>query len=414
MNACKARTLDLVKRGFSLVYSNLFVTEEDALQLRHTVVCELDGKLGGLERPDYQWSDAIAREVYTIGMTMYGMSRSVPCTKCLAVKPISGAEQGALKELENEYITLRRRLHPMSAGFDYGSLSNIHAIEFKSTQFNRLYLKLLELRAGYVCSFCSGTGWRMERNLSPLPTIALDGSGSVCAATTGLEMVRRTTIRAPSSQEKTPGFLRPINTPACPSAATADLLRTSGDLRKTRRGMTADLFAEALNSDVYADDFKSLLNWKGKDDEITDPLTLHTIQDFIRSRMGTDDGIKPYANVWVKKVYPVAKIKPGQMTSGMKVVAGKMKHANGEPYAPPKTLHLKKLWIRVRGQGSCFCINREGHHESNSIYFEMGPDKCWQRCFCTDDTVGSSGKTCQIFNTGYRGGKGLPSALSKL
>lgn len=54
------------KRGFSLVFRHLYVTEEDALQLRHTVVCELDGQIGSLQCPEYhhQWSDAIAREVY--------------------------------------------------------------------------------------------------------------------------------------------------------------------------------------------------------------------------------------------------------------------------------------------------------------------------------------------------------------
>lgn len=65
------------KRGFSLVFRNLFVTKEEALQLRHTAVCELDGRMGSLEYPEYQWSDAIVRAVYTIGMTMYGMSRSL-------------------------------------------------------------------------------------------------------------------------------------------------------------------------------------------------------------------------------------------------------------------------------------------------------------------------------------------------
>jgi len=410
------------KRGFSLVFHNLFVTREDALQLRHTVVCELDGQIGSLECPKHQWSDAISREVYTIGMAMYGKIRSVPCTNCSNTEPMSGAEQGTLKELENKYVALRRKLRPMmSAGYDYGSLSNIDTIEVKSTQFNQVYLKLLELRSGYVCSFCSGSGRRTEKNQSPLTPIALDGCGSVCATTTdllqsradGLEILRRTTIRAPSTQEKTPGFLKPIDTPACPSEATADLLRESGDLRKSRRGKTDDLFAEALNSDVYEEDFKSLLGWKGKEDQITHPLTVKTIQDFIRS-MGSVDGAKPYANVWVKGVYPEAKIKQVHVSSGMKIVKSIMEHGTGETYVPPKTLHLKKLWIRVQGRGSCYCMNRRGHHESNSIYFEMGPGKCWQRCFCTDDTEGAFRKTCQKYNTVDRGGKDLPSNLLKL
>lgn len=138
------------KRGYSLVFRHLYVTKEDALQPRHTVVCELDGQIGSLECPDCQWSDAISREVYTIGMAMYGSIRSVPCTNCFPAKPISGAEQGSLKELENEFVALRRRLRPMSAGFDYGSLSNVHTDEFKSTQFNQVYLKLLQLRSWHI------------------------------------------------------------------------------------------------------------------------------------------------------------------------------------------------------------------------------------------------------------------------
>lgn len=73
---------------------------------------------------------------------MYGSIRSLPCTNCFPPEPIGGAEQGSLKELENEYVALRRRLHPMSAGFDYGSLSNVHTDEFKSTQFNQVYLTI--------------------------------------------------------------------------------------------------------------------------------------------------------------------------------------------------------------------------------------------------------------------------------
>lgn len=282
----------------------------------------------------------------------YGMSRSVPCTKCFPVKPISGAEEGALKDLEKEYVALRKSLvprkspHPMSTRFDYGKLSNTHPIENKSLQFNQVYLRLVELRGRYICSFCSGTGRRTEKSQSPLPVIALDG-GSECVATTErlqrcLEVVRRTTISAPSTQEKAAGFLRPTNTPVCPSAATADLLRRSGDLKKSRGGMTADILAEARNSDMHEDDLKGPLGWKGKEDQVTHPLTVSTTQDFIRSRMGIADGVKQYANVWVKSVYPVARIKPGRMTSGLKVVARIMEHTTGEDYVPPETFHLQR------------------------------------------------------------------------
>lgn len=83
------------KRGFGIVFRNLFVTEEVALQLRHTAVCELDGQLGGLQCPKYQWSDAVAREVYVMGMEMYGPGRSVSCTECLPPQPVIGDSKAA-------------------------------------------------------------------------------------------------------------------------------------------------------------------------------------------------------------------------------------------------------------------------------------------------------------------------------
>lgn len=109
------------ERGFGLVFRNLFVTKEAALQLRHTVVCELDGQMGSLGCSEYQWSNAIAREVYTTGMEMYGPGRSVSCTKCFPAQPVSGAEKQALKELEEKHVGQRKKIRPIK-GFDYGSL----------------------------------------------------------------------------------------------------------------------------------------------------------------------------------------------------------------------------------------------------------------------------------------------------
>lgn len=92
--------------SFGLVFSKLFVTEEKALQIRYTVVCELDAQVGSLS--EHLWSEIIAREVYTTGMEMYGSFRSVPCTGCSSPEPITGSEKGTLKELESAYISLRR------------------------------------------------------------------------------------------------------------------------------------------------------------------------------------------------------------------------------------------------------------------------------------------------------------------
>lgn len=404
-----------IKRGFALVFRKLFVTQEQALQLRHGVVCELDGHLGSLACPEYQWSDAVVRGIYTTGIEMYGWGRSVSCTKCAPAGPVSNAEQGALRDLESEYTGLRRKLKPMGTGFDYASLTNIHSAEFNSMKFSQLYLRLTKLRGAKTCTLCSGKGTHMEEIQSPFPTIALDGSGSATDLLTRgedrLEVIRQTTIRAPATQECTPGFSRPTNHPVCPPAGTADLLRVSGDLRMGR-GMTASLFAEAINSDVYADDLRGLLAWKGKDSEVTDPKIVDSIQEFIRVRMGVIDGEKHYGNVRVKSVYSATSFKKAYKKDGEKLVE-RMKTSNGEVAGPKMKFQLKKLLVRVQGEGSCFCGNR-GRHESSSVYFEMGPERCWQRCFCTDDIVGTSQKTCKEYSIGTDGGRRLSGELLDL
>lgn len=70
----------------------------------------------------------------------------------------------------------------------------------------------------------------------------------------------------------------------------------------------------------------------------------------------------------------------------------------------------------MQGKGSCFCMNRGEHHEKNSIYFEMGPDMCYQRCFRTDNVVGKYfNKTCKDYSTtGKVGGQKLSTSLRKL
>lgn len=396
--------------GFSLVFRSLFVNKGEALQLRHTLVYELDGRLGCSE---YPWSGAVAREVYVTGMEMYGSGRSVSCAECSSVQPVSGAEQGALHELEKMYTELRRKIQPIK-GFAYGSVSNIRTVESKSQEFNQLYLRLLELRGVQTCKLCIGTGTHWEKNQSSLHAVALDGSGKECPTATelltGIEVIRYTTVRAPPGQASTPGFSRPIDTPVCPPAGTADMLREGGYLRK---GTPASLFIEATNSDVYMDDHVGILGWK-MDNEVTDPGTVDSIQTFIRTRMGRIDGNKHYANVRVKNVFALVDKKKPYQKSGERIIRSMIKYTNGEVAEPKAKFFFKKLWVRVQGQGSCFCANRVPHarHESNSVYFEMGPNKCQARCFCTDDTLGTSGKMCREYSTGSA--RSLPDKLLAL
>lgn len=291
----------------------------------------------------------------------------------------------------------------------------MHTIELKSRKFNQLYRRLVQLRGVNMCTLCSGKGTVWEKIQSLLPVVALDGSGSECAAATELltrrEVIRQTTVRAAADTESTAGFSRPIDIPVAPPADTADILR--GHLKMSKR-MTVSLLTEASNSDVHPDDLKGLLEWKGKENEVTDPETVRSIQQFIRTRMGVTGEKKHYANIWVKNVFAVTVVKKDYAKQGQRMINRMVAYTSGEPVEPKKKCHLKNLRIRVQGEGSSFCGNRGEYHETNSVYFEMGPDECWQRCFCTDDTVGTSQRTCQEYSTSARGGRKLSDELMAL
>lgn len=55
--------------------------------------------------------------------------------------------------------------------------------------------------------------------------------------------------------------------------------------------------------------------------------------------------------------------------------------------------------VQVRGFGASFCLNKNGDHNSNGIYFKIDKNGISQRCFCTcADTINRvTGKTCKEF-----------------
>ncbi|CAM9704089.1 unnamed protein product [Ectocarpus sp. 6 AP-2014] len=409
------------KRVFSLVFRNLFVDKAEALQMRHTIVQELDGQLGNLPCSTHQWSSAISENVYTEGVIMCGQGCCVTCTDCLHGTLTNDADIGVLEGMERKYVAHRKKTHKRAAGFDYSSLRNESKTEMRSPLFREMHFKLRVLRQGRTCATCQGEGARWEENQSPLPTVALCGRGNEDASTTqhltdsgGLEMVRMTSIRAPETTQKNSGYHRPVDTPTCPSRSTADNLRASGILNIKRHGMTAALFDEAASSDMYEMDLSSLLALKGNKKERSNKETVQRIQSFIRNCMGKVGDDKPYKNVLVKAVYAEASITKQHVNRAMMAMHRSAASQSGNMYEAPNIFRLQRLWVRVQGRGSCYCRNIEGHHRCNTVYFEIGPDKCWQRCFCTDGTVGVTSTTCAANNKNMRGGHALTKRLAAL
>lgn len=120
---------------------------------------------------------------------------------------IGGAEQRALREAETKYVSLRKKIR--GPGFDYSSLTNLHPTELKSQELSHVYPELMKRRGGKTCIQCAGKGTYVVKNQSPPPTIALDGTGQESTAATELlnrmDVIRRTTVRAPATPENGTG-----------------------------------------------------------------------------------------------------------------------------------------------------------------------------------------------------------------
>jgi hypothetical protein len=218
-----------------------------------------------------------------------------------------------------------------------------------------------------------------------------------------LEALRATSIRS-TVDEATPGFSKPPHVPTFIDGKKAANLRTLGS--KLNGDSNASIRWECSTEDIYAYDAEQLCSWKDKT-EVHDPDVVDAIQDFIRKRMGS-----AYERVFVKGVFAISLTKSadrggssstikgiGGVTSkrdaGVKAIqdafakSGRVavdRSAAGKP-PPAKKARLKRLAVRVSGEGSSYCHNKGDDHTSNTVYFWFTPGYCCQRCFSKKEEI---------------------------
>lgn len=97
----------------------LRVTLQQALQIRYSVVYELEKTMGS--RPDglNAWSDVIDKAPYTDGLKMCGPFKSVKCTDC---KKCDSAFKDKKKAMLSSMAKVRKKIFPREQGFDYSDL----------------------------------------------------------------------------------------------------------------------------------------------------------------------------------------------------------------------------------------------------------------------------------------------------
>lgn len=399
-----------IKNGFHIIYPELRVNFEIALQLRYTIVSELEKVMGKREIESNPWSDIIDRAPYNNGLKMCGSVKIVACPMCKGEKRRSRKKPEVLLVLK-KIQTLRRRAFPRphDSNFDYRDVMTIEKDEFKNSELAQLYSEYQEHTGILMCMECGDKGWQLE-NRSYSPTHVLDGEGNLCEEdfeyleSDRHEAMRWTSIRCRNMDEITPGYAVPVGVPISPpDCNTKSMISYSQNLRKISEG----LYREIVNSDMFENDARSIKVWKGN--EVRDADLLKKIEKEIRSLCTN------YENVDLKSVTEMNVAKSSDNGNICFNVAGKTRKKGSKTSASvienlsgnnkvqvkkEKVIQVvKRFAVRVSGEGSTFCLNKGAEHTSNTCYFWITPDGISQKCFSRKDRIGLNGVTCQKFTS---------------
>ena len=416
------------KNGYHILFPFLNVTLEKALQLRFSVVRDLERNFGKREVAVNPWADVIDKAPYYNGLKMCGSVKSVVCSECKGQKR-KARSTDAVKAILHDIRKLRFKLYRRwdDPGFDYANVMSIEKDEFKNEDLAELYSRYQDETGFLMCFKCGDKGTHLEDRFY-MPTSVLDYDGLVSQADLDFlnenmhEMMRWTSIRCRPSDEATGGYLIPhgYSSPVR-DRATGSLQVAGSHLERLSPG----IYREAINSEMFTNDALGLRLWKGK--EILDEKTLQLITEQVRSFHSEYKGldVRQVFEVRVTKTYTKSAMstdterqdhvksktsavhqslsqcssKPKKKGSTSKALAN-IVMANGVTSATDRVLEMfSRVQVRVSGPGSRYCTNKGGEHTSNSVFFWISKDGISQKCFSRKDAVGVDGKTCKLFRS---------------
>ncbi|CAN0423814.1 unnamed protein product [Ectocarpus sp. 8 AP-2014] len=395
----------LTKNGYHVIFPNLRINLSQALQLRYSVVYELEKTLGPRTGSLNAWSDVIDKAPYTSGLKMCGSFKRVKCTDCKKTDP---AFKDKKKTLLSSMAKLRRKIFPREPGFDYTDLSDIHSDEFKDAVFGDEYGKYLDLTGFNSCKMCLNTGKVMEKR-TYMPCLVLDGGGDVDVSLLDVlrenyfEVMKYTSIRCQEDEKETRGFTIPKGVPRAPTEENGANMRTFSSKSLTHLG--SDMRAFTVNNDMYLSDAQTMRLWKGP--RVEDARRLSVIESFLRKNV-----CSAYSSVQIRKVSESTLKKVAQKPNGGNKMMNALirAHAGTTPPSPDVAVSNRYL-VNVAGVGSTFCMNKGSEHTSNSVYFIITASQCFQRCFSKKSEIRQGGTTCAEYRSG---GFAVPPSVSSV
>lgn len=383
---------EYIKNGIHIVYPFINVNLERALQIRYSVVLELEVSLGKRNIESNPWSDIIDKAPYYNGLKMCGSVKMYTCPDC----DTRSKKTQELNEILIQLKDYRRKRFPRATdgegSFEYTRIDNLSKDEFKDAYISELIHKH---STRDVCSGCNGSKKKREdRYYMPEYIVNVDGTISEhdtdCVKNSTLESIRWSSIRCSENEQESSTFLIPEGTPVAPMETRST--RTPG-LEKQLIKLSHGLYRESRNSDVFQSDLEGIRSWCGI--EITDENTIKKIRNEIR------DFHTNYQNIEVKNVF---EIKTAQKAKSQHKFFKGVENAGNAKVSRGNIVRLIRTFrVRVGGKGSNYCCNKERDHRSNTCYFTIGTNTgLRQKCFSTKDVVHDSGMTCSQYTSSSR------------
>ena len=412
------------KNGYHILFPFLRVTLQMALQLRFSVVRDLEKNLGKRPVAVNPWVDVIDKAPYYNGLKMCGSVKSVTCTECNGKKK-NVRRKPAVREILQDIKKLRKRLYRRrdDPSFDYSNVTSIAKDEFKNEDLADLFHAYQSETGHLMCPRCNDKGTHLEDRFYMAVSV-LDSDGSVSEADFEYlngnmhEMMRWTSIRCRPSDEATEGYFIPAGYPSpTPDRATGSLQVAGTYLERLSPG----IYREAVNAEMFTNDALGIKTWKGN--EIVDKATLELITKQVRdfSVEYKDLDVAQVFEVKVAKSYqksvistdttkaqtsvvqnslPTPKTKKG---GGATKMLTKIAMANHVGSPTDRVLEVfSRVQVRVTGPGSRYCTNKGDEHTTNSVYFWISKEGMAQKCFSRKDVVGIDGKTCKEFRSEFK------------
>lgn len=419
------------KNGYHILFPFLKVNLSTALQLRFSVVRDLEKTFGKREIAVNPWADVIDKAPYYNGLKMCGSVKSVTCTDCKGKKK-NIRKKPAVREIVSKIRRIRRKLYPRrdDPSFDYSNVTSIAKDEFKNEDLADLYSAYQEETGFLMCPKCGDKGTHLEDRYY-MPVAVLDSDGSVSGSDLDHlnddmhELMRWTSIRCGSSEEATAGYAVPRGYPSpVPDRATGSLHVAGLALERLSPG----IYREAVNSEMFTTDALGIRTWKGR--EILDPEALalitkevrmfddrykeldvkqvfevKVVKSYMKPSISTEKGVSQAKSKTsaVQKSLIKKKLKTRNSASATRAMTN-IVMANGVSSATDRVLEMfSRVQVRVSGPGSTYCTNKGDEHTTNSVYFWISQEGMAQKCFSRKDAVGVHGKTCKEFRSEFKG-----------